>query len=548
MGINLQERLLRTLEVMGETSAQTSVEGTLELPGNKPAIDRIIDYQAEPEVTEVAVEQDRVIVNGVVSFSALYVAAGQNHSLVPVMWENGLRFNLVTDLAGVELGMDAKAVVEVEDVAWKLESESKIELEVALKANLRVTRIRSTVGIVGVSATPPTDISVQKHLLRVTNIVGANSAAGQVRTALNWPADQVVPITLLYLKPLAKITSVASGADAVTVQGSVDLLGAYIGEIEVTVETKPPADQPEEDAEPTRSIVRQQKLQFINWKDAFTFEKTLEMPGAETGLPAEAAVKIRDFKYTPAGAGNIEVDLEFQAEATVFQPLQLDVLTQISSRTDEEIEVNKQALTLEETIGKGSARVPLAGGMELPASKPGIARILNVSLQYFPGDVEVLAEKVSIEGALDVKVVYSAQVEDGSHPVHFAEFPRALKLAHVLNMPGILPGMKARVEVVPDTVNVVQAEPDTFRVEVALKVAARVSRIWQEEIITEAVVLERQTEDRPSVTMVIAQHGDTLWKLSKRFRTSEEAILATNSHIDPQTLAAGQKIRIPRGA
>ncbi len=552
MGINLQERLLRTLEVIGETSAQTSVEGTLELPGNKPAIDRIIDYQAEPEVTEVAVEQDRVIVNGVVSFSALYAAAGQNHSLVPVShvkWENGLRFNLVTDLAGAEPGMEAKAVVEVEDVAWKLESESRIELEVALKANLRVTRIRSTVGVVGVSATPPTDLSVQKHLLRVTNIVGANSAGGQVRTALSWPADQVAPITLLYLKPSAKIASVASGADEVTVQGTVDLLGAYIGEIEVTVENKPPADQTgEEAAEPTQSIVRQQKLQFINWKDAFTFDKTLEMPGAEAGLPAEAAVKIRDFKYTTSGVGNIEVDLEFQAEVTVFQPQQLDVVTQISSRTDEEIEVNKQTLTLEETIGKGSARVPLAGGMELPASKPGIARILNVSLQYFPGEVEVLAEKVSIEGALDVKVVYSAQVEDGSQPVHFAEFPRALKLAHVLNMPGILPGMKARVEVVPDTVNVVQVEPDTFRVEVALKVAARVSRIGQEEIITEAVVLERQTEDRPSVTMVIAQQGDTLWKLSKRFRTSEETILATNSHIDPQTLVAGQKIRIPRGA
>ncbi len=552
MGINLQERLLRTLEVIGETSAQTSVEGTLELPGNKPAIDRIIDYLAEPEVTEVAVEQDRVVINGVVSFSALYVAAGQNHSLVPVShakWESGLRFNLMIDLAGAEPGMDAKASVEVEDVAWKLEGESKIEWEVALKANLRVTRIRSTVVVTGVSTTPPTDLSVQKHLLRITNIVGANSANGQVRTPLTWPPEQVNPISLLYLRPVAKITSVASAAEEVTVHGSVDLFGAYIGEIEVEVESKPPVGESgEEEAETTRSVVRQQKLQFINWKDAFTFEKILEMPGAEAGLPAEAAVKIRDFKYTLAGAGNIEVEMEFQAEATVFQPLQLDAVTQISSRTDEEIEANKQTLTLEETIGKGSARVPLAGSLELPAAKPGIAKILNVSVAYFPGEVEVLAEKISIEGALDVKVIYIAQVEDGSQPVHSAEFPKALKLAYFLNMPGVLPGMKARVEVSPDTVNVTQTDPDTLRVEVALKVTAKVARIGQEEIITEAVMLERQSEDRPSVTLVIVQPGDTLWKLSRRFRTTEEEILATNNHVDPQTLVAGQKIRIPRGA
>ena len=43
------------------------------------------------------------------------------------------------------------------------------------------------------------------------------------------------------------------------------------------------------------------------------------------------------------------------------------------------------------------------------------------------------------------------------------------------------------------------------------------------------------------------QPGDTLWKISRRYNTTVDALIEANPDIDPNNLHIGQKICIPKG-
>ena len=66
--------------------------------------------------------------------------------------------------------------------------------------------------------------------------------------------------------------------------------------------------------------------------------------------------------------------------------------------------------------------------------------------------------------------------------------------------------------------------------------------------MVEAVAVEPLEEDPPTLTYVFVQSGDTIWKLSRLYHTTEEAIIKANPSLqdDPGALRAGERLYIPR--
>lgn len=90
---------------------------------------------------------------------------------------------------------------------------------------------------------------------------------------------------------------------------------------------------------------------------------------------------------------------------------------------------------------------------------------------------------------------------------------------------------------------------ETIEADVVFRSTVKVSQPIQTDIVVEALEVAPPEEDPPSITYVFVQNGDTLWKLSKKYHTSLEAILNANYWLkerEEYQLRVGDKICIPR--
>jgi len=67
------------------------------------------------------------------------------------------------------------------------------------------------------------------------------------------------------------------------------------------------------------------------------------------------------------------------------------------------------------------------------------------------------------------------------------------------------------------------------------------------EIVTDIIVVSPVADEEcpPSYVVYIVQAGDTLYKISRRYRTTVDELIRANPGIDPNNLRIGQKICVP---
>ena len=147
-----------------------------------------------------------------------------------------------------------------------------------------------------------------------------------------------------------------------------------------------------------------------------------------------------------------------------------------------------------------------------------------------------------------MELYYLAHSEEDTKPLFRGVFPEIISFQQTLAVPGLELGMQPRIEievlaVKPDLIN-----RETLEVALTLRFAVDVVEYLEVEAVVEAVAVEPLEEDPPTMTYVFVQGGDTIWKLSRLYHTTEEAIIGANPSLqeDPLTLRAGERLYIPR--
>ena len=80
------------------------------------------------------------------------------------------------------------------------------------------------------------------------------------------------------------------------------------------------------------------------------------------------------------------------------------------------VELVRDLLTLDQTIGEGSSQVLVEGDILVPDVKPDISRIISVDGVVNITEKEALQDKVIIDGVVNFKILY---VSDGAdYPVY----------------------------------------------------------------------------------------------------------------------------------
>lgn len=110
----------------------------------------------------------------------------------------------------------------------------------------------------------------------------------------------------------------------------------------------------------------------------------------------------------------------------------------------------KKKVKLDQVIGEAEEKFAISEVLEVPCMKPPIEQVITVIVENVAAEYEILKDKVLVEGAVCVKILYVADMSE--HPNTYQQpvfaFEGAVPFSEVLNIPCVRDnGASACVEV-----------------------------------------------------------------------------------------------------
>ncbi len=167
--LDVEKRLLRVEDVIGEDTAQTILKETLEVPREKPNIERVLRIDTSVREASSRIIDGKVIVEGVIELQTLYVAQTPERDQPVHHMSHRLKFTVVIEIPGAQEGFTAETRITIEHVDFELVEDRRFTAKVLIGVFAKVTEpVQLNVVVNVVAVTPPEVPCPQPTIVMVT--------------------------------------------------------------------------------------------------------------------------------------------------------------------------------------------------------------------------------------------------------------------------------------------------------------------------------------------------------------------------------------------
>ncbi|NLJ80735.1 MAG: DUF3794 domain-containing protein [Firmicutes bacterium] len=525
MSLSVKENRFTAVNRLGENTLQTVLQGTVELAGTAAPVERVVWIKGAPVLESATADQDRVYVRGVVDLAMVYVPEtleGDPAGLKRVEWPGALPFDLYVEVIGAEPEMIAEVETDILVCEWEPKAgQYALDLDLILAVTARVAKTEDFNVISQANIGRSVKLLTDGIFLNPETLGIELEQEKDISSILDLPEDAPPIQTVLDLACKAEQTGKK------LLEGQVFLEGA--ASFDLIYEA------------------RDFTIHQLSWEQELPFELSFNHQEIEPGqaLQKKIFAKCQGFSVNEGKA--LRVELHLTGQVSLQKREELWVLTEITTPA-QEVETRKELIGVDTYVNRKEQQGTAQGVIEIGPQFPPIRELLRCEPKANLSDYQIDDDKIVLEGHFDLELFYLAHSEEDVKPLYRAIFPQAASFQQTLVLSGLEPGMQPKI-----ALQVLKAEPDLINretVEVNLTFLAKVAatEYREVEVVVEAAEVEPAPEDPPTLTYVFAQEGDTVWKLSRQYHTTEEEILRANPLLQdsPPLLKPGDKICIFR--
>ncbi|MCL6610425.1 MAG: DUF3794 domain-containing protein [Peptococcaceae bacterium] len=142
-----------------------------------------------------------------------------------------------------------------------------------------------------------------------------------------------------------------------------------------------------------------------------------------------------------------------------------------------------ERLRVNQVISENTKQTVVRGTVAVPDPKPDVEKVLSTDKSVKVRNVEILPDKVIVEGTLTLQIVYVAfEPAQSVHHMH-----GSINFTTFVDVPGALPGMDVDVNVELEDISVNRrtGNPREFDVAAVLEVTAKVTEVMDIDVIVE---------------------------------------------------------------
>ncbi|HBN94830.1 MAG TPA: hypothetical protein DDZ66_00900 [Firmicutes bacterium] len=526
MSLSVKESRLVAVNRVGENALQTVLQGKVELPSTAAPVERIVWVKGTPTVQSITADQDRVYVQGAIDLSMVYVPEtleDEQAGLRRVEWPSALPFDTHVEVIGAEPEMMAEVEMKTLACEWDLaggQYSLDVDLMVAILA--RVEQVREYVAITDVNMAQPVKLTTDGVILHPLPSALKLKVDKEITGMLEFSGEGIAHLgSILDVTTKIQLQETEVSQGKLVTKGVASLNVLYEGE-DLTVELR-------------------------DFPQALPFELVFEDKEIEAGMTLEPRLYGQSEAFVVNDGQSARVEMHLQGNLLLRDHQPIQILTEIGAPGNQ-VEVRKELVALDSFVSKKEQQQVVRGLIELGPSLPPMRELLVSTAVAHVTDYEVENDKLIVEGVLDVELFYLAHSEEDTKPLFRGVFPEVIPFQQTLAVPGLELGMQPRIQV-----EVLAVQPDlinreTLEAALTLRFTVDVVEYLEVEVVVEAVEVDPMEEDPPTLTYIFVQSGDTIWKLSRKYHTTEGAIIDANPSLqdDPLTLKVGQSLYIPR--
>ncbi len=554
MSINVEERVLKIPIPLGGSEGHSVEEVSVQLPPEYPDIERVIYAEGLVNLTEPTPVLGQVVLAGTVDIGLIYQGrSGDKPTLHRAEFPQAADFSIPVELAEVTPETVLKTFVNVESVTAALEKNRSINCSIILEYELETAHIEETNVLTSISGVD-SNVIVSSEPWGVEVFIGQAQMRKTIESVLNLGKTDPPIGDLLRVSVKPRVVSARCLAGQALIEGELDCELLYAPTVPV-VPSVPVSSDPEELTPPEESDdfltsfsnpVPEPPL--VVKKDIVGFSKFVLSAALATINPemrVEAQLYVVGLQVLATASDKVEVAVTLNAKARIYEDLVLDVITAVDTDGEERIDLNRRILTVPENVAVVVEEVVTTGTPGIPAAKAELKEILLVQAKPVVTQCRLVQNKVTVAGRVPLSILYIGENELGAEVLDFLEIEKGFEFKETIEVPGAEPGMLVKVEPAIATVAVQILDPFTLEANILVSLSVEVADLVEKEVVMEAAVAVSAPQDGASIRVVVVQHGDTLWKLARRYGTSMEFLVNYNNLGNVDSLAVGQRIRIP---
>ena len=503
-------------QLIREDSNNTVLKGEYLIKDSHPDVQRILGVEAKAKIMSKEVLNDKVMIEGMISYSVLYLSEDESGTERVNSVDLSEKFADYLELDSEEHKVFCDVECIMEHIQANIMNERKISIDGIRSTKWCIYKVEEFEFVKDLDGIE--DIQVQKKKEEINQCKGEKElellGKSIIKVTMDKPeVNEILKCSMNLHKKEVKIGD-----------GKI-YFGCYC-KIEILY----------------KGLISED---MILLQDDVYISKEEELVGVNSDMMASYSMEIsnEDCIVTPDDLGeNRVISTEFLAKGLI-KVLSKEMVEVVNDAYSPTVPMNllKTKNEIGLVFGITSPEIILKENLYLENEDENLGGVIVAYGTPMIMEKSIEDNKVKVEGILKVSVLYKNSDEDPKINMCNGEIP----FSTIIDIKDLEVDMsvvcKSNLESLDATV-----EANTIAVRATISVNIKTLYKVNKEWITE---VSESSEDicdyKPSLTIYVANKGDTLWDLAKKYKTTTKELININELDESEEISYGQKIIIP---
>ncbi len=512
----LNNEKIQTSDIVFQKDSRTTVECDIIVPDVKPDILKVLEVSGYISVAEKVVRSGKIYIQGTAHMNVLYAPDGEVSSRVKNL-SASQDFTHTIDAGGADGELSLSLEVEPEGFNYTLINSRKLNLRCVALIGAKLSRINELE--FPTSAAGDKDVCTKAVPLRLCSPVVNSEGRLVLCTQLDLPSGKPAISEILKTSAHPQSLEFSFAEDKAIAEGQVRLCFLYTslddGSVQLSEHTVP-------------------------------FSETLDAVGAEEDMEGEIEYSVSDIYCEVRDDSDgeprvIGIDLGLCAVVRGFKTHEIEVISDAYSLCGK-CNLSSKEMIVEQLIDNSTANLTHKASVTLPDGMPQISRVCDVSVDSSVDGISVAKGEITVSGSLRCNVLYIA--EEGDVPL--GSFSGESDFTHTFSVPAATENTVCDAKIYTEHTSYTLNGTSGIDLRAVLGLSVRSHEGTSVSAITDISVEDDEcTAPTPYITIYFVKHGDSLWKIAKKYHTTVSALMECNG-LTSDNLAIGQQIKICR--
>lgn len=514
MAMELIKENIECEQLLEEQKVDNMINEEYVIPDVQPDVKKILMVDAKPKITNKEIMQNKVYFEGKVKCDVLYLAnVDEGNEVFNAVYTKD--FSNYIEISGARADMDCSLECDIEHIECMIINERKIAIEGIVEVKAGVYKKYEFDVIKDIDSVE--DIQLLKNPSTIDKVLGSFDEELITKAHMQVPMDKpeigkILSCNVMVHKGDAKLQEEQAQIEAFA---KIGILYKAAGSKELC--------SLEEDV-------------FVSGE--------VEIPDVDQFMEKSTDFMVDDIEYDvkedDLGENRIvDVEAIIKCNIKVTQKSEFDMIEDAYCPT-KALKMDKKGYELNAMLGQNTNETIIKENIELDNNMPRPAEVIMSTGKVCVEDKKIVEDKVVIEGLLNVSILYKTEDEENYVALLKDEIPFNCSV----DIAGAKIDMESMVNAHLENLEAM-IEAGTIAVKAVAKVYARVNYVTHKDFLVDIIPLEDEVvKKKASVTIYIAQDGDTLWKIAKRYCCTMDELIKVNG-MENENVMVGQKLIIP---